>query len=570
MTVTTGATMRYCPACATMTTEPFCPADGVATFARKKVLPSAATMTVGDVVAGKFRVQRILGVGGFGAVYEAEHTGGLGRVALKMLSPTDHDEGDIRRFYREAQVTASLRHPNTVRVFDVGQHDTGALYIAMELVHGHTLEEELRARKALGEVMTEQETLEIGIDTLRSLSEAHGRGLVHRDLKPANLMLTDVDGERSLKVLDFGIALVKGSSLTGSGHALGTPAYMSPEQCGGETVDGRSDLYALGVVLYRCLSGHPPFQDANPLTIMMGHLSGTPAPLASLLREPVSDGLIAAIERAMAKTAAERFDDARQMRAALEAVKRDLQATGAIPLHAGGWEFRYREDPTEGAIDKTRAGTVVPPDAQVSIGAETEAALPVVTGESAAAAATRVALRREVEEMRVDEGTGDYTRFVRRSAETGAVAVVSAAVAPATSDAAPRRTWFWAAAGIAAVAAAAVVWFALARAGATPTPAAARSAVTAPPPAAPAAAAAPTPAPPAAPTGEWPPQRAPETAAPLALPPPEQAPSGATSARAAAVPAAPVDEPTGKHKARKHPHARGARGAGDDELSLPE
>ena len=564
MTVTIGASMRYCPACATLTVEPFCPADGVATFARKKVLPSAATMNVGDVVAGKFRVQRILGVGGFGAVYEAEHTGGLGRVALKMLTPADHDESDIRRFYREAQVTAGLRHPNTVRVFDVGQHDTGALYLAMELVHGHTLEEELRARKAVGEVMTQDETLEIGIDTLRSLSEAHGRGLVHRDLKPANLMLTDVDGERVVKVLDFGIALVKGSSLTGSGHALGTPAYMSPEQCSGDPVDGRSDLYALGVVLYRCLTGQPPFQDPNPLTIMMGHMSNVPTPLASLVREPVASGLIDAIEKAMAKTPAERFADARQMRAALEAVQRTLHDQGDLPLHKGGWDFRYREDPDEGSIDRTRVGAVVPADFDVSVAADTEAALPAAPSESADAAVTRVARRRELTDAGEQEGTGDFTRFVRRAPSELAAAGHSAGAA--TSDlvspaSAPRKAWPWLAAGAVALAAVGA-WFALADgpvpAAAVP-PAAAAASIRPQQPSAPAAQ---PPADPATPVTE--------IAAPLAPTASEQARSQPAAAVDPAPESAADDPSAGKRKAHKHGHARSGGVRRDDDLSLPE
>ncbi len=563
MTVTIGASMRYCPACATLTVEAFCPADGVATFTRKKVLPSAATMNVGDVVAGKFRVQRILGVGGFGAVYEAEHTGGLGRVALKMLTPADHDESDIRRFYREAQVTAGLRHPNTVRVFDVGQHDTGALYLAMELVHGHTLEEELRARKAVGEVMTQEETLEIGIDTLRSLSEAHGRGLVHRDLKPANLMLTDVDGERVVKVLDFGIALVKGSSLTGSGHALGTPAYMSPEQCSGDPVDGRSDLYALGVVLYRCLTGQPPFQDPNPLTIMMGHLSSVPPPLASLVRVPVAPGLVAAIEKAMAKTPSERFADARQMRAALDAVQRTLHDQGDLPLHKGGWDFRYREDPDEGAIDRTRVGAVVPADFDVSVAADTEAALPAARSASADAEATRVARRREATDAGGPEGTGDFTRFVRRApSELAALGQASGAPTSnlAAAGPAPRKAWPWLAAGAVALAGAGA-WFALAERS-IPAPAAPAAAV---PPVRKAELDPPASQPPAA-------AAAPvtEIAAPLAPTASEQARSQPAVAVDPAAESA-ADEPSvGKSKAHKHGHARGGGVRRDDDLSLPE
>lgn len=352
---------RYCPSCATPTPARYCPNDGVATFVRKLVAPSAAYLSAGDVVADKFRVQTLIGVGGFGAVYEAEHTGGLGHVAIKVLSPGDHNESEIRRFYREAQVTAGLRHANTVRVFDVGQLDSGVLYIAMERVRGHSLEDELRARQERGEAMTEAETLDIGIGTLKSLSEAHAKGLVHRDLKPANLMLTEVDGERHVKVLDFGIALVKGSSLTGSGQALGTPAYMSPEQCTGAPVDGRSDLYSLGILLYRCLTGDVPFRDVNPLAVMMAQTTATPPPLVTLVKEPVCLELVDAINRAMEKAPERRFADAREMRSALEAAQRAAVSIGGVEAHDPhrGWAARYQEynpDAVPGTEGVTSAG----------------------------------------------------------------------------------------------------------------------------------------------------------------------------------------------------------------------
>jgi serine/threonine protein kinase len=557
MTMVTGAAMRFCPACATLTVAAFCPVDGVATFARKKVLPTAANMNVGDVVAGKFRVQRILGVGGFGAVYEAEHTGGLGRVALKMLSPTDHEEGDIRRFYREAQVTAALRHPNTVRVFDVGQHETGALYLAMELVHGHSLEEELRARKDVNEAMSEAETLEIGIDALRSLSEAHGRGLVHRDLKPANLMLTDVDGERVVKVLDFGIALVKGSSLTGSGHALGTPAYMSPEQCSGGEVDGRSDLYALGVVLYRCVTGQPPFHDTNPLAIMMSHVTGAPPPIQPLLTQPVSQGLIDIIETAMAKTSAERFIDARAMRAALEAVQKSQPKLSGEAERKGGWNFRYRPQADDGAIERTVIGNAITPDGNAAAeSADTEAALPVSNG--ALSAATRVALRRETA----------ATPSSRASVYTDFVDVATAQPAASGFGLDVARKWQrWAAAT--AVVVAALVWYAASRPPAAQVHAKKAAAHAAKPKPAPVVAAPPAPvAPPVVALAA----AVTEVAAPLAPTPSEQARSQPVTAPAVPDPApAATVEPTakrGKHPASRHGRRRGARG--DDDLSLPE
>lgn len=312
---------RFCPNCGAHTAEDYCAADGVATFELKTGDPEAAKLDPGALVAGKYRILRQLGRGGFGAVYEVEHTGGLGRMALKLLSLEQQDEDDIRRFYREAQVTAQLRHANTVRVFDVGQVHGGALFLAMELLRGKSLEEELKERGKVDRVMGQTEAIDMACDVLRSLSEAHSSGLVHRDLKPANLMRTEVDGELMTKVLDFGIAHVQDSSLTGTGRALGTPMYMSPEQCTGGPIDARSDLYSLGVILYRCVTGKVPFGDPNPLTIMFAHISQPPPDLYASARTPVNDAFAVALNRALAKAPDERFATAREMRAALETAK---------------------------------------------------------------------------------------------------------------------------------------------------------------------------------------------------------------------------------------------------------
>ncbi len=310
---------RLCPACGVRTAARFCPADQVATFDLQARDPDGAKLQVGELVAGKYRVGQVLGRGGFGAVYQAEHSGGLGHVALKVLALAEQGEDEIRRFYREAQVTAKLRHPNTVRVFDVGQTERGALYIAMELVHGQSLEERLRDGWRRGQVLSHAEVIAIGADVLRSLSEAHGAGLVHRDLKPANLMLGEVDGERMVKVLDFGIAHVQDSSLTGEGRALGTPAYMSPEQCTAQPVDARSDLYSLGVILFRCVCGSTPFVDANPLAVMFAHTAAPPPDVLAMARTDLSDEFAAVVARALAKRPSDRFASARDMRQALEA-----------------------------------------------------------------------------------------------------------------------------------------------------------------------------------------------------------------------------------------------------------
>ncbi|MCO4760505.1 MAG: protein kinase [Myxococcales bacterium] len=324
-------TIRFCPQCGTESTAAYCDNDGTRTVARRDLAAGTAKLEIGQVVSERYRITGMLGRGGFGAVYAAEHTGTGQAIALKVMVVGDGgapDVGAVRRFYKEAQVTAQLRHPNTVRVFDVGQTHTGALYIAMELLHGDTLEERLVAQAAQGQVLGQWPAIDMAIAVLRSLGEAHSRELVHRDLKPANIILSEVtaDEEPIPKVLDFGIARTQDSSLTGQGTALGTPAYMSPEQCMGGKIDGRSDVYSLGVILYRCVTGRLPFDDRNPLTIMYKHAHAAPPPVSEASRVALQPGFVAVVERALAKAPDDRFATAKSMRSALEALQRGPQA----------------------------------------------------------------------------------------------------------------------------------------------------------------------------------------------------------------------------------------------------
>lgn len=280
---------------------------------------------IGDLVDGRYRIEGVLGRGTWSVVYRAtaERTGHP--IALKMLlrGLPCGDEHAEQRFFREAQITAALQHPNTLRVFDVGRTSGGALYIASEQLQGHTLEDELAGRVERKRTMSEVEALEIADSVLRSLAEAHDRGMVHRDLKPGNIVLHTVAGERVVKVLDFGIASLQGDRMTPRGVSLGTPDYMSPEQCARQDVDGRSDLYALGVILYRAVSGQVPFTGEDVFVVMKHHRE-TDAPDVRLVAPMVSEGLASVIDRALAKHPAERFHDARAMRAAIVRAARDL------------------------------------------------------------------------------------------------------------------------------------------------------------------------------------------------------------------------------------------------------
>ena len=205
----------------------------------------------GDVIERRYKLERQLARGGFGVVWSARHLRTNQQVAIKLL---DGDRaalrpGSVDRFLREARITAALRHPNTVRVFDVGGDDASRddpLYLVMEHLRGSTLEDVLFALSTRDIAMSEAAAIDIAMPVLGSLAEAHAAGLVHRDLKPGNIMLSEVVGASPVvKVLDFGCIYMRGSQLTVDGNVFGTPGYMSPEQIRGEPVDARSDLFAL-------------------------------------------------------------------------------------------------------------------------------------------------------------------------------------------------------------------------------------------------------------------------------------------------------------------------------------
>ena len=279
----------------------------------------------------------VLGRGGFGTVYEAEHVTTGHPVALKILvaNPGHEDDELARRFFQEAATTSRLSHPNTVRVFDFGQSERGDLFLAMERLVGETLIDVLARCAADGERMSEEDAVEVGVAILRSLGEAHAHGLVHRDLKPANIFLHQVaGGEGIVKVLDFGIVKDVDAHMTQAGKALGTPTHMSPEQAMGKAIDGRSDLYALGVLLYECLSGTLPFYAESPLAIVMMHVTEPPQPLEQRCPGVVRPAIARVVERALCKDPGERWADAATMRSALQKALREPWPVASAPAPA--------------------------------------------------------------------------------------------------------------------------------------------------------------------------------------------------------------------------------------------
>ncbi|GIW10964.1 MAG: hypothetical protein KatS3mg061_2021 [Dehalococcoidia bacterium] len=271
---------------------------------------------------GQYQIVELIGRGGMATVYRGIQTA-LGRsVAIKVLPPLlAADEAFVARFRREAMVVAGLAHPNILPVYDFGAFN-GYLTIVMMYVQGGTL----RAR--LGEPMAVGAAVRLVAQVADALAYAHERGIVHRDVKPANILLARADWAL---LADFGIAhLADQRTLTLTGAKVGTPEYMSPEQAAGEPVDARSDLYSLGVVLYELLSGRVPYRAPTTLATLHLHLHA-PLPPITAARPDLPPGLVAVVERALAKSPAERFASAAEFREALEATLEPVPVVTLAP-----------------------------------------------------------------------------------------------------------------------------------------------------------------------------------------------------------------------------------------------
>lgn len=282
------------------------------------------------VLAGRYRLGRSLGRGGFSEVWQAEDSV-LGRaVAVKAFTAPASDPDVVARFHREARSVAALRHPNVVVVFDAGI-DQDMPYVVMELLAGPSLDRLLAIRGPLPADVA----LGYAEQAAAGLAAAHAAGVVHRDIKPANLVL---DSDGPLKIVDFGIAILAGAatSLTAAGVTVGTPAYLSPEQAAGQPAEPRSDLYALGCVLYALLTGTPPFTGEHPVATAHQHLHAAVPPVHELRAglPPVIGQLLATM---LAKNPEDRPPDAATLRGWLAQVRQALPAaapaaTLLIPL----------------------------------------------------------------------------------------------------------------------------------------------------------------------------------------------------------------------------------------------
>lgn len=275
--------------------------------------------SVPQIIANNLRVEALLGRGGMGTVYRATHLTLDRTVAVKVINPEFAMNTEVsQRFAREARLMAKLRHPRAAMIYDSGTLTDGRLYIVMEYVEGTTLADILRRDRKL----PYKKAVDIAVSICDVLGEAHSVGIIHRDLKPANIMLNN----QGVFVLDFGIAKLLNQdnaesmrlSMTGSGHLVGTPFYMSPEQCLGEPVEARSDLYSLGALLYEMLSGRPPFDDEVLSAVIIKHAM-VEAPKIEQFAPDLPPALADVVNHLLAKKPEDRPESAAATKAMLEA-----------------------------------------------------------------------------------------------------------------------------------------------------------------------------------------------------------------------------------------------------------
>ncbi|CAN5682794.1 hypothetical protein BH18ACI4_BH18ACI4_19060 [soil metagenome] len=316
--------MKHCTICKVKYDDSvsFCPVDG-------EVLEDDPSSIVDTVLDGQYQIESMLGKGGMGAVYRARHILLGDRVAIKILPPEVRTNAEwLRRFRREGQAARRFRHPNAVTVYDLRTAGDGTIYMVMEHVEGHTLTQEMKARGP----MTPEEAFEILEPIMSVLNTAHAMGVVHRDLKPENIMIgKSSTGEPVVKLLDLGIAKMRevagadgggATALTMAGQVLGTPHYMSPEQWGelpsdGDSeIDGRADIYSLGLVFYEMIVGKRPYSGLTLHELRREHISVVPPPLHEAV-PGVSRFFSEVIARATAKDRGERQATAGELAVAL-------------------------------------------------------------------------------------------------------------------------------------------------------------------------------------------------------------------------------------------------------------
>jgi serine/threonine protein kinase len=430
--------MKQCPVCNESFEDSvtFCPRHG-------EVLQESPETIVGRVVDGKYEVEGFIAQGGMGAVYLARHILLGDRVVLKTLRSEMRTNAEwIKRFQREGKAARAFRHPNSVTVYDLSAGSDGLVYMVMEYVEGHTLDKELKRRGRL----TPAETVEVLTPVADVLDAAHARGVIHRDLKPENIMLgRDEHGQRLVKVLDLGIAkIVVGdayaasvTALTTAGQLLGTPYYMSPEQWGElprdgvAEVDGRTDIYSLGVIAYELVAGRKPLNATTLAELRQKHVSEQPPPLEEVA-PGVSREFGRAVARATAKDRADRpasaglfIDELREALGLPARAPAPPVSTFERPTHAVSEAATARLTPGE-LDDKGRADTLLTSEfeGRDTDGARGGGARATVSGEGGETVAGAPGIRRDAGALRTEPPAEAPRRFL----VPGVVAVVLALV----------------------------------------------------------------------------------------------------------------------------------------------
>jgi len=325
--------VKICPVCATEYRDDvrFCPNDG------QTLRSSGPTQDlVGQVLADRYHIVKKLGEGGMGQVYLAEHVKMGRRSAIKVMNPSMvHDPDAVARFNREAANASRISDSHVCAIYDFGETADGLIYLAMEFVEGEPLTELLRREGALPVARA----ADIGIQVAAALQAAHDLGIVHRDLKPDNIMLTrSRDGADAVKVVDFGLAKAVGGEgggqkVTRTGLVVGTPEFMSPEQLSGDKLDGRSDVYSLGLVLFNMLTGTLPFPADSVQEAMVKRLTDEPAELLEVrpdLHFPA--GLQEILDTALARNRVDRYQSAAKFAHDLASVVGLSRTGGGAPL----------------------------------------------------------------------------------------------------------------------------------------------------------------------------------------------------------------------------------------------
>jgi serine/threonine-protein kinase len=323
--------VKTCPACQGSYPNEYavCPQDGTP-------LQDVGCWAEGSVIRGKYRILGKVGRGGMGAVYKALHLAFDELRALKVIAPELlHDQLFVERFKHEAVITRKLQHPNAVRVDDIDEAEDGRPFIVMEFIQGKSLKKLVQEEAPL----PVSRVCSIVKQVALALDAAHRLGMVHRDIKPDNIALTESPEGELVKVLDFGIAKVKeahpgaasGMTLTGTGVVIGTPQYISPEQAKGkrgEELDGRSDLYSLGVVMYEMLTAALPFKAETTMEMLLAHIEQPPQPIRKL-RPELHESIASLTMRLLEKDPARRPANAKALIEELEAAEKRIAPPGA-------------------------------------------------------------------------------------------------------------------------------------------------------------------------------------------------------------------------------------------------